>query len=191
VLRLDDVDDGLHQRGRREELAAVLRPLHGELHQEVFVDAPEHVARGAAQGLAVEDAQQVLEQARVEAVVVLGQLPLQRLEFRLDGVHGIDQGLTEVRVLRQLQQGIKLGLLRQHHGAPLDEIGLHQRTLRHPAGGLVGLDCDLGGVIAVGCVAQEDHAQHRHRVFAGSQLGVGAELVGGLPEAGLDLLDLL
>ena len=48
VVRLDDVDDGLHERGRSEELAVVLGALHGELHQEIFVDAAEHIAgRGA------------------------------------------------------------------------------------------------------------------------------------------------
>ncbi len=46
VIGLDDIDDGLHERGRREELAIVLRALHGELHQEVFVDAPEDIAGG-------------------------------------------------------------------------------------------------------------------------------------------------
>ena len=43
VVRLDDVDDGLHQRDGREELAAVMRLLVGELGEEVLVDAAEHV----------------------------------------------------------------------------------------------------------------------------------------------------
>ena len=44
VVRLYDVDDRLHERGRREELAVVLCALHRELHQEIFVDAPEDIA---------------------------------------------------------------------------------------------------------------------------------------------------
>ena len=81
-------------------------------------------------------------------------------------------------------QLVELGLLGQHHGAALDEVGLDQRALGHLAGGLVRLDGRLRGVVTVGGVAQEDDAEHRHGVFAGGQLGVGAELVGSLPEAG-------
>src|SRR5437867_1795990 len=66
VVRLDDVDEGLHERRRGEELAVVLRALHGELHQEVFVDAPEHVAAGGAERLAVEDAKQVFKKGALE-----------------------------------------------------------------------------------------------------------------------------
>ena len=48
VVGLDDVDDGLHERGRREELAVVVRLLDGELGEEVLVDAAEDVAGGLA-----------------------------------------------------------------------------------------------------------------------------------------------
>ena len=72
VVGLDDVDDGLDERRRREELAVILRPLHGELHQEVLVNAPEDIAGGGAENFAVEDAQQVFEQVVLELVVVLG-----------------------------------------------------------------------------------------------------------------------
>jgi hypothetical protein len=44
VVRLDHVDDGLYERRRREELAVVMRTLLGELGEEIFVDATEHVA---------------------------------------------------------------------------------------------------------------------------------------------------
>ena len=112
VVRLDDVDDGLHERGRREELAVVLRALHGELHQEVFVDAPEDVAAGGAERLAVEDAQQVFEQVVLELVVVLGELVQQRLEVALDGVHRLDEGRAEVGALGQLEQLVVARFLR-------------------------------------------------------------------------------
>ncbi len=48
MVGLDDVDDGLHKRRRGEKLAVVLRPLHGELHQEILIDAPEDIAGGIA-----------------------------------------------------------------------------------------------------------------------------------------------
>ena len=57
-----------------------------------------------------------------------------------------------------------------------------ERALGHFAGGLVLGDLAAGGVVAIGGVPQEDDAQHGHAVFAGGQLGVGAQIVGGLPE---------
>src|ERR1017187_5275606 len=74
VVGLDDVDNGLDQGRRSEKLAVILRALHGELHEEVFVDAAEHVARGAAQSFAIEDAKQVFEDIRFEVAIVLGEL---------------------------------------------------------------------------------------------------------------------
>ena len=76
VIRFDDIDEGLHQRGQGEKLAVVLCALHRELHQEVFVDTTEHVAAGVAQHLPVESAQQVFQQIALELVVILRQLVL-------------------------------------------------------------------------------------------------------------------
>lgn len=59
------------------------------------------------------------------------------------------------------------------------------------AGGLVGFDLLGGGLEAVGGVAEEDDAEHRHEVVAGGELGVGAEVVRGLPEVGFELVDVL
>src|SRR6266849_5217010 len=50
VVRFDDVDNGLNDRGRREKLAVVVRPLFRELGEEVFIDAAEHVAGRRAKG---------------------------------------------------------------------------------------------------------------------------------------------
>ena len=47
----------------------------------------------------------------------------------------------------------------------------------------------MRGLEAVGRVPEEDHAQHGHEVVAGGELGVGAEVVRGLPEVGFELLD--
>ena len=114
----------LHQRGRREELAVVLGALHGELHQEVFVDASEHIAAGGAERLAVEDAQEIFQQVALELIVVLGELTPQRLEVRLDGVHRLDQCSAEIGAFGQLQQVVVASLLRQHQRPALDEVAL-------------------------------------------------------------------
>jgi hypothetical protein len=71
----------------------------------------------------------------------------------LNGVRGIAYGLAKVGALGQHAQFVELGCLRQHHRPALDEVGLNQRALWHPAGRLVGLDGGPGGVVAVGRVA--------------------------------------
>lgn len=72
VVRFDDADNGLHDRRRGEELAAVLSALHRELHEEVFVDASENIAPGGTEGLAVENAEEVFKERVLELGVVLG-----------------------------------------------------------------------------------------------------------------------
>ena len=191
VVGFDDVDDGLDERGRGEELAVVLRALHGELHEEVFVDAPEDIAAGGAEHFAVEDAEDLFEEVALELVVVLGKLALQRLEVALDGVHRLDEGGAEVGPFGQLEQLVVAGLFWKHQRPAFQEVLLDQRPLRHLAGGLVVGDLPAGGVIAVCGVAQEDDAEDRHAVFAGGQLGIGPELVGGSPEAVFELFDVL
>ncbi len=38
---------------------------------------------------------------------------------------------------------------------------------------------------------QEDEAEHRDGILAGFQVGVGAQIVGGTPEIGFELLELV
>ena len=73
VIRLDDVDDELHERRRSEELAVVVGLLDGELGEKVFVDAPEDVAAGLLDPLAIEHAHQVFENLGLEDAVVFRQ----------------------------------------------------------------------------------------------------------------------
>ena len=96
MVGLDDIDDGLHERGRREELAVVVGLLNGELGQEVFVDAAEHVAGGLLDLFAVEQAHQVFEHLGLEDAIVLRQDALKRLELVLDGGHGLGDQLGQV-----------------------------------------------------------------------------------------------
>ena len=118
VVGLDDVDDGLHDRRRREELAVVVRALFGELGEEVFVDAAEHVAGGRAQPFGVEHAHHLFEHVVVEPLVVLRQLARERREGGFDRLHGGGERRAEVAVLRRLQDHVVARALRQHeaHG---------------------------------------------------------------------------
>jgi hypothetical protein len=51
------------------------------------------------------------------------------------------------------------------------------------------LDFAQSHVVAIRGVAQEDDAQHRHTILASGQLGVGTEIVGGIPEISFQMLD--
>lgn len=89
-----------------------------------------------------------------------------------------------------LHDPVVAGLLRQVQRAARDVVGGQDLALRHLAALLVGLDLPLGGVEAISRVTQEDHAKHRHEVVARSELGIGAEVIRGLPEVTLKFLNI-
>ena len=101
-IRLDDLDDQLDQRGRREELAAALAFGHGELAQEVLVDLAEGIAFDVHRNLG-QQLEQSEKRVVAQSIVVPGQNALHALVVFLDGLHrGID-GLADVRTLGLLE----------------------------------------------------------------------------------------
>ena len=119
VVGLDDVDDRLHERGRREELAVVVRLLDGELGEEILVDAAEDVAGGLLDLLAVEQPHQVFEHLGLEDAVVLRQHAGERLELGLDGRHGLGDEPGQIAAARGrlLHDPVVAGLLREQERA--------------------------------------------------------------------------
>ena len=158
---------------------------------EVLVDATEDVASGLLDLLAVEQAHQIFENLGLEDAEVLGQDAQQWLELGLDGRHGVADELGQVGSARgrPVHDGVVAGRLRQPERAAAQVVGREHLALGHPAGCLFLLDLPVRSLEAVGRMAQEDHAQHRHEVIAGGELGIGAEVVRGLPEVGFELLD--
>lgn len=114
MIRLNDIDDGLHQRGRGEEFAVVLRALHGELHQEIFIDSAKEIAAGGAYGLGIEGAENFFQQGIGELGIFLGQLTAERFELFLDGVHRLNQCSTKTYASGHFKQVIVPGVFRQH-----------------------------------------------------------------------------
>jgi hypothetical protein len=47
------------------------------------------------------------------------------------------------------------------------------------------------GLISICGMSQKNHAEHRHRLFRGREVGVGTELIGGFPQAGFNLRDVV
>ncbi len=103
VERLDHLHDQLDERGRREELAALLPLGHGELAQKILVDLAEGVALDVHRDRG-EHLEQGDQRVVVQPVVGLGQHVAQVLVLRLDGAHGVVDGLADVGALRQREQ---------------------------------------------------------------------------------------
>ena len=72
MIRFNDVDNRLHKGRRGEEFTVVLSCLHGECHQEIFIDAAKDVAAAIAERFAVEDSQDVFQQVAFELGVSRG-----------------------------------------------------------------------------------------------------------------------
>ena len=102
-IRLDDLDDQLDERGRREELAALLALGHRELAEEVFVDPAEGVAfdvwRNPGEGSEQRD-----EGVVVEPLVGLRQDVPELLVLGLDGAHRVVDRLADVLALGKFQE---------------------------------------------------------------------------------------
>ena len=189
VVGLDDVDDGLDERRRGEELAVVVRAQLRELREEILVDAAEHVARGRAQRLGIEGPHHLFQDIVLEALVVFRELARQRREAVFHGFHGGGHGGAEIAVLRHLQQNVIKRRLGQHQGAAAREIGLRQRAVRHPARSLVCVDRRHRLVVAVRGVPQEDQPQDGHEILVRGEVRIRPQVVRGLPEFRLELLD--
>ena len=189
VVGLDDVDDGLDYRWRREELAVVVCALLRELRQEVLVDAPEHVARGRAQRLGIEGPHHLFQDIVFKAFVLLRKLARERREAMFYGFHGGGHRGAEIAVLRQSEKNVIARLFRQHQRAAPREIGLDQRAFRHLAGGPVVFDRPHRLVVAVGGMPQEDQAQDGQEVFVRREIGIGAQVICDFPEVRLKVFD--
>ena len=144
ALRREHVGDERDQRDRREELAAVVGLLVGELGEEVFVDAAEHVARDLFEFFRVEGAQELAEDGVVEFLIFsLGEHTAQVLVVFLDGLHRLDDGLGPVVAVGQRNQIVKLGLGPEKDGALLREVRLGERPCLAAARGQVRFDVSL------------------------------------------------
>ena len=191
VVRLDDVDDGLDQRDRREELAAVMRLLVGELGEEVLVDAPEHVAVRAPQGRVVEGAQKLADYVVVELLVLgLGQGATQGRVVLLDPLHSIDDHLRAISAVRQGDEIVELRLRMQEDRPLPGEVLLGEGPWPAAAPRQRGHDLGLDLEEAAVRVAQEDQPHDRQEVLVAGEVGVGPQVVRAGPEPFLDLADL-
>ena len=113
MIRLDNIDDGLDDRRRREKLAVVVRALLGKLGEKILVDTAEHVAGGRAQRFGIECPHHLFQDIVLEALVILRQLSLERREVIFHGVHGGGHRCAEVAILRHLHQHVVARRLRQ------------------------------------------------------------------------------
>ena len=158
MIRLDDIDDHAHQGRRRKEFAAFLRAAHGELVEEVFVDAAEHIAGGSLDGGAVEDFHQIGQEVGFEGGIAPRQRAFQYRVFVFHNVHrGVDGG-ADIAALRPGGNVIEAGSGWQVNGGLALEFSLDQVFARGAfhAGRDAGFNAGQKGLKAVAGVAQED-----------------------------------
>ncbi len=183
VKRLDHFDQQAHDGAGRVELAALLPFGAGEFAEEVFVDATEGIVVKADGNLG-DFLQQLLEQGAGENLKGARQHARQLRVVLLDFRHRVVDGLPDVGAFRQIQQMIEARRWRQEDHA-FGMVG----------GGIVGAVGSTAGRCPGGfqlraalCEAslgkqQENQAQHRRGILRRRQPGIGAELVGGIPQA--------
>ncbi len=110
---------------------------------------------------------------------VRGENVFEVLVLLFDGFHGGVDGLADVGGFGKLEEGGETGVVGQIEDALSLVVGFADFAA---AGGLGG-EFRLGeGEFVVG-VAEEDEAEDGDGVFGGFEFGVGAEFVGGAPEA--------
>ena len=171
VVRLDDLDDQLHDALGRVEHPTLLALPHRKLAEEVLVDLAEGVA-GQIDGC--QEAYQLHKDIIAEVSVGLRQSTREVWVILLDGLHGLVDGLPDIV---SFSEGLKMteASLRAEED---DTLGL-----------VVGLgDLETGaranraypgfnfGEALLG-IAEEDQAEHRRGELGRLQARIGPELV--------------
>ena len=95
AVGLQNVDNHLDQRLRRKKHPVVLCNVFGKFVEEVFIDAPDHVAAHLVQGAVVENAQQLRQKLVGENGVILGQDARQLFRLGLHQLHGVVDYLAQ------------------------------------------------------------------------------------------------
>ena len=107
LVRFNHLDEQLHDRAGRVELASSLALLGGELAEEVLVDAAEHVLGTVARAEAVADqVDQLAEPLLIERRprVLLRQDARERTVLAFDRVHGRVDERSDLGLLCTLQE---------------------------------------------------------------------------------------
>ena len=191
VIRLDNVDDGLHDRRRCEELAVVVRALLGKLGEKILVDTAEHVAGGRAQRFGIECPHHLFQGIVLEALVILRQLSLERWEVIFHGFHGGSYRGAKVAILGLLKQLVVARCFRKLEGAARGEVCLDKWAIRHLTCGLVSFNLRQRRVVAVRRMPQEDQAQYGHEVLVRREVRISPQVIRDFPKIRLELVDVI
>lgn len=120
-----------HKNRRRrpsKELAIVMGSLVSELGQEVFVNPAKDIAGCALQGGIIKDPQYPPKQHVVQNLVfLLGKHPFEGFVILLNSIHGVNDSLGTVLVIRQPHQVIELRFWSKVDSRLLAEVFFGQR----------------------------------------------------------------
>jgi len=184
AVGLQHLDQQLDHAALRVEFAAFLALGAGELREEVFVDAAEHVLGAARLVADLDVADHVDEPAEARLVergagVVLGQHALDRGVVALDAGHGIVHELSDGGLAGLGFQVRPAGLGRHPEDG---ERAVLVRVLGVGAARLLGDELGVLLLEGVGDVLEKDEAKDDVLVFG--RVHRAAQGVGHLPELG-------
>jgi hypothetical protein len=184
--RLEDLDHQADDRGRRVELAAHLTLGHRELGEEVLVDLAERVAFEVHRDRR-ERLQQLLQQARVERLVGLRQHARELRVVALDRAHRVVDRLARASSPCVRLRGTRAGReprLRREEEHTRRVVAAGGSSTREPRRPVAPFSSSVAArrELRVG-EAKEDQPEDGLGVLRRGEPAVGAQLIGGGPEA--------
>ena len=183
VVGLEDLGEEADDAGGGVELSPTLSLGHGELGEEVFVDAAEGVVVGGDGDLG-DLLEETLEQGAGEEVVGLREDAGELGVLLLDGQHGGIHLRADVLGLGKVEEVVEPGLGREVED-PLGMVGIGLLDAAAPTRrGTRRRSFELGPLSTEAGIgkAEEDEPEDRGGVFGGLQAGVCPELIGGIPK---------
>ena len=111
MVGFEDLDDQLHDRGWREKLTTLGALGEGELTEEVLVDEPEPVALDRLRQLP-QHPEEFDQDLAFDGRVVMRKYAVEPRIVRLDGFHGVVDGLAEIGSFWELDEVFESGFVR-------------------------------------------------------------------------------
>ena len=181
MVRLDDLDDQLHDGFGRVEDPALLPLLHGEVAEEVFVDLAEGVAGQVDGG---EKAQQLDQHVVAKVGVGLRQSAGEVGVVLLDGLHRFVDGLADVVALSEALQVAEPRLRPQEDDPFGVVVGLADLAAVARAD---GADALLSLCESLLSVSEKNQTQDRRGELARLEARIRPELVCSRPQPFLNI----
>ena len=124
---LDDIDDELHEGGRREKFSSALTFCESEFAKKILINHPEHISLDVRRYL-VKIPKKAYEDTILETCIRFRQDTSELRVKLLDTLHCIVEELTDISTLRLVEQKRESRRIWQIDHSPSDIILLSDRS---------------------------------------------------------------